>query len=149
MPLHGCRRSGLKRRPLLRTSSPLKTINRKLTLALAHQTGALQVHPWRGKSKEPLIDLGPYEPKLRSFVRGDSELSQEFALLVTVIPPPVKPVCFYEPCENVGGDPGFHIFAFYISGIEFRLAVGKIAAEPRRAICISGGLVHPIFLEDI
>ncbi len=34
---------GLKRRPLLRTSSPLKPkINRELTLGLAQQTGALQ-----------------------------------------------------------------------------------------------------------
>ena len=35
---------GLKRRPLLRTSSPLNPqINRELTLGVVQQTGALQV----------------------------------------------------------------------------------------------------------
>ena len=37
---------GLKRRPLLRTSSPLKLkINRELTLGLVQQTGALHLGP--------------------------------------------------------------------------------------------------------
>ena len=48
---------GLKRRPLLRTSSPLKPrINRELTLRLVQQTGARQRHddlltiPWMALS---------------------------------------------------------------------------------------------------
>jgi hypothetical protein len=39
------RSRGLKRRPLLRASSPLKPkINRELTLRLVQQTGALHCH---------------------------------------------------------------------------------------------------------
>jgi hypothetical protein len=41
--VQGCQSRGLKRRPLLRTSSPLKPeINRGLTSGLVQQTGALQ-----------------------------------------------------------------------------------------------------------
>jgi hypothetical protein len=44
MLVQGCQSRGLKRRPLLRTSSPLKSrINRELTLALVQQTGARQL----------------------------------------------------------------------------------------------------------
>ncbi len=44
--IQGCQSRGLKRRPLLRTSSPLNPkINRELALRLVQQTGALQHVP--------------------------------------------------------------------------------------------------------
>jgi hypothetical protein len=68
--VQGCQSRGLKRRPLLRTSSPLNPkINRELTLRLVQQTGALQL------GKDPEISICAQQRSSHIFLyRGVSGL---------------------------------------------------------------------------
>jgi hypothetical protein len=110
--------------------------------------------PWgfeSGKhSKEPLIDLGPYESKLREFVLGVGPFPEEFCLVVKVTPPPLKPICIGHPFSARGKDANFHMFQLYISGIRFTLAVGKHIKKWKEVanICFQSTPEHLIVVQD-
>ena len=64
---------GLKRRPLLRTSSPLKPkINRGLTFGVVQQMGARHWHRWDAQTchKNPIALLGRLPGFATRFLRG-------------------------------------------------------------------------------
>lgn len=105
------------------------------------------VHHWHGIDDDPLIELGPYEEKLRNFVREPQERSfpENVALMIVVQPPPNIPILASLPVRAPGGD-GFRNFRFYVPGIQFVMSVGKCV---ERDTCFYCHPLHPIWVQDI
>src|SRR5258708_18866960 len=61
-------------------------------------------HSWRGKTSEPLIELGKYREEVRAFIRGKGPFPQNMALAVCVLPPPVKAFAFTKPYRGDADD---------------------------------------------
>jgi hypothetical protein len=104
------------------------------------------VHSWSGSSKEPWIDLGPYAEPARKFLRGETEFPARMALVIAVLPTPVKEISFHEPYEVENSD--FHQFLFYALGIEYSLSVGKGVTAKLRESSFACHPARPILLFD-
>jgi hypothetical protein len=104
------------------------------------------VHSWRGKEKEPMIELGPYREDARKFLRGESEFPIRMTMTIGILPPPVKLIGFEYPCR--GADNEWHSFTFYIPGIRFVLNVGRSIDEGTRRICFVRHPARPIIVYD-
>lgn len=102
------------------------------------------VHSWRGGETAPLIDFGKYGESLRTFLRGESPFPEKIALVVGVVPPPVKTINFCFPYR--GSASGYHNFLFHIPGIEFALNVGNTIPQGIKATCFASHTLHPIFV---
>ena len=63
------------------------------------------VHPWKGSSKDPLIQLGPYSEQLRMFLLGQTPFPPNVALLISVLRPSAAISGFFEPNEGKGTMP--------------------------------------------
>jgi hypothetical protein len=104
------------------------------------------VHSWSGSRTEPMIDLGPYAEPIRKFLRGEADFPEHTALTIGVLPPPAQLISFHNPYQ--GSKKEWHNFLFYVSGIEFCLAVGKAVDATVRETCFACNPAHPIIVVD-
>jgi hypothetical protein len=104
------------------------------------------VHSWSGTRTESMIDLGNYAEPIRIFLRGRTGFPKHMALTVGVLPPPAQLISFHNPYR--GSINRWHNFLFYVSGIEFSLAVGKAVDNALRESCFASNPSHPIVVVD-
>jgi hypothetical protein len=104
------------------------------------------VHSWEGKKKEPMIELGPYLESVRAFLMGETGFPERMTLNVGVLPPPVKAISCAQPYR--GSNTSCHNYLFYISGIEFALAVGNQIDLTARQASFASSPSHPIIVTD-
>jgi hypothetical protein len=92
----------------------------------------------------PRIQLGPYEESVRQFVLGTGAFPKNVCLVayVDLSSPPLIAV---TPPRQYRND-AFHLFVFYMNGLQFSLCVGKQAPLKFGEGCIATGPSHPIFL---
>jgi hypothetical protein len=102
------------------------------------------VHSWRGGETSPLIELGKYSESLRTFLRGETPFPEKMALIVGIVPPPVKTINFC--CPYRGSASGHHNYLFHIPGIEFALLVGNTVPSGQKANCFASHPLHPIIV---
>jgi hypothetical protein len=104
------------------------------------------VHSWRGKRREPLIELGPFENELRCWLLGETgfprnvclvvELSKPSQALITLNPP-------YEKCRE-----GWRTFFMHLSGVAFTLEVGSMIEPEMKKFCFYRNPDHPILISE-
>jgi hypothetical protein len=116
----------------------------KLTHFAAGIFWKASVHSWRGGETTPLIELGKYGELLRVFLRGEATFPEKMALVVGVVPPPVKTINFCYPYR--GSASGHHNYLFHIPGIEFALLVGNTLPAGQKANCFASHPLHPIIV---
>lgn len=105
------------------------------------------VHNWHDLGSDPQIDLGPYEEKLRGYVRNprNETFPDHVTLLITLLPPANVPLLTNIPVRAPGGE-GFRNYKFYIPGIQFVLSVGKTVDDE---VCFYNNPLHFIWVSDI
>jgi hypothetical protein len=96
------------------------------------------VHRWRlSQTDKPTakIPLGPFEEPIRRFLLGEQGFPEHTVMMVTIWPyaDPPAPLGFHTPVSQNKGK--FHIHQFYIHGLEFKLAAGKLMPENMKRIC--------------
>jgi hypothetical protein len=104
------------------------------------------IHSWRGDTSEPSIDLGPYAEPIRKYLKGESGFPDRMALVIGVLPAPVKEISFHNPYRATSAD--YHLFLFYTLGIEYSLAVGKGVSAQLRESSFACHPARPILLFD-
>jgi hypothetical protein len=104
------------------------------------------VHHWQGSKTENQIQLGPYEEKIRLFIREPRRVPfpENVALMISVLHPQNVTLLMNLPEKGPRGD-GFRNFRFYVPGILFVLSVGKLVD---REFCFQSNPLHPIFVSD-
>jgi hypothetical protein len=92
------------------------------------------IHRWRTQSG-PLerIELGPFREPIRRFLLDGSGLPTNLAIIIGIWPDRNPFMGAYTPAK--GRVEGYHRFAFYIPGIEFRLAAGRMIPKQMRSAC--------------
>jgi hypothetical protein len=90
------------------------------------------------------IELGPYLEPIRQFVCGTGSFPKNVCV-VTYLDSSVPPLIAMTPPRQFQNDL-FHLFVFYINGLQCMLCVGKRAPESFWDACIATGPGHPIFL---
>jgi hypothetical protein len=90
------------------------------------------VHGWKKDSNGPWIDLGPYEDALRLYLRKEGPFPKEMALLLTVS---TKPVLQALNLPEKTDMQECHHYRFYILGIHYELAVGKMIPDLWKRAC--------------
>ena len=105
------------------------------------------VHSWRGGTKEPLIELGPYSEKLRQFLVGDGAFPEHVVLTVGLPPPSAALNTFVDPFELQPA--GHKQYMFHIPGMHFSIAVGKAIRHELREMCFAKSPLHLIVVLDI
>ena len=96
------------------------------------------VHRWtisETASPTKRIPLGPYEDPIRRFLVGEAGFPENTVLMITVWPyaEPRAPLGFHTPVSQNKGR--FRIHQFYIHGLDFKLAIGKLMHESMRKMC--------------
>lgn len=104
------------------------------------------IHSWSRSQKEPLIDLGPYTESARGYLRGETGFPERMALMIGVLPPPVKHIAFSAPYR--GATSEWHNFVLYVLGIEFSLLVGRSVGKEERGASFSWNPEKPILVFD-
>lgn len=104
------------------------------------------VHSWSGSRTETMIDLGPYAEPIRRFLRSETGFPDHMSLTIGVLPPPAQLISFHNPYR--GSSKKWHNFLFYVSGIEFCLAVGTAVDDAVRESCFACNPAHPIIVTD-
>lgn len=104
------------------------------------------VHSWKGGSKEPQIELGPYSDKIRAWLRGESGFPPHVYLVAAVSRPARAQIILTEPYQGTGG--AWHTFFFHVPGLFFSLNVGKIVDEATRVTSLYPSAGHLIFVSD-
>ena len=104
------------------------------------------VHSWVWPRAGTMIDLGEYAEPIRKYLRGEAGFPKECALTVGVLPPPAQQISFHNPYQ--GRKKEWNNFLFYVSGIEFSLAVGPAIDEEFRENCFVCNPLHPIIVTD-
>lgn len=104
------------------------------------------VHSWKGGSKEPQIELGPYRERIRTFLRGETPFPQNMGLQLAVVPRDRAPIRFSLPYPKKQSE--FHGFTFHIPGIILVLSVGKRLGPEMPRICFATNPAHPILVAD-
>jgi hypothetical protein len=117
---------------------------RKLTHFAAGIFWKASVHSWRGDETTPLIELGKYRESLGLFLRSEAPFPEKMALIVGIVPPPVKTVNFCYPYR--GSASGHHNYLFHIPGIEFALLVGNTIPAAEKANCFASNPLHPMIV---
>jgi len=105
------------------------------------------VHSWSKEKGEPRIELGPYEEKLRRFIRGEGDFPEHTILNVGLAPPQIKFINSFEPYR--GSAPGCRNFIFNVPGMQFVLTVGKTMSAELRETCFYRNRGHPVIVCDI
>jgi len=119
---------------------------RKLTHFAAGIFWKASVHSWRGCETTPLIELGKYGELLRMFLRSEAQFPEKMALLVGVIPPPVRTINFCYPYR--GSASGHHNYLFHVPGIEFALLVGNTLPAEQKSNCFASHPLHPVIVSS-
>lgn len=104
------------------------------------------VHPWRGDTREPRIELGPYSEHLRRWLKGDEPLSEFIVLTMSVSVPLRVQITFSDPYEGENLDG--HSYVMHVPGILFMMHVGKNLPSETRAACLWHSDSHPIMVSD-
>lgn len=104
------------------------------------------VHPWRGGTTDPLIDLGKYTEPVRKFVKDGGPFPENMALVVGISPPPVHAIMFTLPYRGRAIDT--HNFIFGVPGMQFSLLVGNGVSEEARRTSFAPGPLRPLLLTD-
>jgi hypothetical protein len=104
------------------------------------------IHSWRGDSKEPAIELGPYRKSVRLFLRGEAPFPENMHLVVSVQPREEALVSFTVPYRSPVRE--YHGFSFHIPGVVFVLSVGKRLGADMGRICFATNPEHPILVAD-
>ena len=104
------------------------------------------IHSWSGSETAPLIDLGPYTESVRRYLLGETGFPSRMALMIGVLPVPVKNISFSGPYR--GSNAEWHNFVLYVLGIEFMLLVGKAVGREQLDASFSGNPEQPILLFD-
>jgi len=103
-------------------------------------------HTWHIGGAISTITLGPYKEALRKFVRGEANFPNHMVLMVEIAAKPNPFLGVIPPIRMVQKD--FCRYVFYISGILYRLAVGKAIPADTHRISFSSKEWKPIFLRD-
>ena len=90
------------------------------------------------------IDLGPYLEPIRRFVHGTGPFPQNVCLVV-YLDSSTPPLIAMTPPRKFQNEL-FHLFVFYINGLQCMLCVGKRAPGSYGDMSIASGPGHPIFL---
>lgn len=90
------------------------------------------------------IVLGPYEEPIRQFVHGSAPFPMDVCL-VTYLDSSLPPLIAITPPRQFKSK-SFHLFGFYINGLQCLLCVGKQAPIEFTEACIASGPGHPVFL---
>jgi hypothetical protein len=104
------------------------------------------VHPWSSLRTGPMIDLGGYAEPIQKCLRGEAGYPKKIALTIGVLPPPAQLISFHNPYQSARKE--WSNFLFYVSGIEFALAVGPAIDETFRENCFVCNPWHPIIVTD-
>jgi hypothetical protein len=104
------------------------------------------VHSWKGKATAPLIDLGPYEPVLRDWLRGESALPNSIVLTFTISRPARAQITFNWPVENPRR--AWRTYTFHALGANFVLRAGNGMPWQMVDTCFYHNPVHPILVSD-
>jgi len=118
----------------------------KLTHFAAGIFWKASVHSWSGGETTPLIELGKYSEFLRVFLRREAPFPEKMALIVGIVPPPVKTINFCYPYR--GSASGHHNYLFHIPGIEFALLVGNTIPAGQKTNCFASYPLHPIIVSS-
>jgi hypothetical protein len=105
------------------------------------------IHSWRGDDREPMIDLGPYGERVRTFLRGETPFPANMGLVVAVLPREKAVISFNAPYRGSAQDS--HNFVFYIPGVQTVLSVGKRLPAEMPAICFATNPLHPLLVADM
>ena len=92
------------------------------------------VHRWRIQDREVKIDLGPYTEPIRKFLKGLGSFPQNTFLIVTVTPDSEPDFVLIPPVRLLPRD--FHLFVFYIPGVQFLLCTGRRVPDHFKGACI-------------
>jgi hypothetical protein len=106
------------------------------------------VHSWSGYRSDPIVDLGPYTERLRTFLRGGTGFPERVALTIGVLTPSKAQRMISMTAPYRGSNRSWHNFLFYVPGIEFAISVGKAVRAERRAECFASNALHPVWVLD-
>ena len=90
------------------------------------------------------IDLGPYQEPVRQFLYGTGPFPENMYLMAYLDASNPPLVAMSSPRRFLSEK--FHLFIFYLNGLQCVLLVGKQIPEDYRASCIASAPDHPIFL---
>lgn len=106
------------------------------------------IHSWRGNRSDPMINLGKYAERLRTFLRGETDFPEQVALTIGVLTPSKAQRMILMTASYRGSNRSWHNFLFYVPGIEFAISVGKAVGAERRAECFASNTLHPVWVLD-
>lgn len=104
------------------------------------------VHSWQGGETAPLIQLGKYGESVRRFVCGECPFPEKMALIVGVVPPPVKTINLSFPYRGAARE--YHNFLFFVLGVQFALFVGNAVSTELKRNCFASNPLHPILMSE-
>jgi hypothetical protein len=100
---------------------------------------------WSSGQRYQSIELGSkYQEELRKFLIGEAELSENFAITVT-LSRLTKPVLAFN-FPHSSRLEGVHSHRLHIPGMTFLLEVGKEVRNTCAEVCILRSSLHPIFV---
>ena len=105
------------------------------------------MHPWKGRAREPRIELGPYSDAIRKWLRRESAYPQHVYLRAVVATPAAAQIAVQGPYETRGR--GWHHFVLHVPGLLFLLDVGKTVREAERFMSLYHDPEHPIVVCDL
>lgn len=103
------------------------------------------VHRWKGKRKEPRIDLGPYSESIRKWLQSEGPFPDHLHLVVIVEKPARAQITMSDPYEGVR--QGWRTHFFHVPGILFMLAVGKTVSD-EICLCAVNTDGNPIHISE-
>ncbi len=90
------------------------------------------------------IDLGPYKDALRQFVVGTAPFPKHMCLII-YLDANTTPLIAMTPPRKFKSE-SFHLFAFYVHGLQCLLCVGKMAGGVVGHFCAATAQGRPIFV---
>jgi hypothetical protein len=102
--------------------------------------------PRRGQTYHA-IDLGPYQEKLRGYLKGESDVPQSVAVTVILsgLDRPVLAFCLPLSYRV----SGCHCHRFHIPGMSFVVAIGKTVPNVLADMCILQSPSRPVFVSTV
>jgi hypothetical protein len=90
-------------------------------------------YKWKGPSKLPQVDLGPYLEPLRKFLHGEAGFPKNMTIVINVWPTePLLRIAYYPFRTKTRG---YRVFQFYLPCIQFFLCVGQLIPSDLRGLC--------------
>ncbi len=104
------------------------------------------VHSWKGKERNPMIELGPYADRIRLWLRSESPFPRNVSLSVMLARADRALVAFTGPVERP--PKAWRTFWLYVPGVSFTLSVGRLIEAEMRETGVHENPAHPIFVSD-